>query len=366
MPFRRIAIGLTLVFLCIYIFSCTENPKNIARAYFFWRTNNVTHAEKNWLKEKQVHLLYKRILDVDWSETQGAIPIASTQFESLYDEMVTYDSFDVNIIPVIFITNKTMERIDSFAIPLLAKRIIRRCLPGYDSSDLRYEQNNPGAGKKRAPVREIQLDCDWTKTTAKRYFQLLQEIKNLLPHDSITLSATIRLHQYKYPAQTGVPPVDRGMLMVYNLSDPKNLHGGNSIFEEEKAAAYFTSSKKYPLPLDIALPAWSWCIIFRNGKFYQIENGLNEQDLKTLSFLELNDKGIYQVKQDTVYHDLFLRPGDEIKAESINEAALLAAARMAKKAVNTNTFTVSLFELSEKEINNYDQRTLDQVYDSFR
>jgi hypothetical protein len=266
----------------------------------------------------------------------------------------------------VFITNRVFEQIDSTNIPQLAERLVRRCLPAYDQKDLAYEERHLlHLYTNRVKVKEIQIDCDWTQKTAPAYFQFLQAFRQLLPSDNMVLSATIRLHQYKYPANTGVPPVNRGMLMMYNITDPKQYGPVNSIFDVDKAKAYFTSNKKYPLPLDMALPAWSWCIIFRNGRFYQIENGLTEEEVQALSFVRPVGGHFYAVTSDTVYRDLFLRPGDEIKAEGIDEKTLKQAAALAGKAVNTDQFTVSLFELSEKEVNHYNYGTLNEVFAAF-
>ena len=135
--------------------------------------------------------------------------------------------------------------------------------------------------------------------------------------------------------------------------------------KESKARPYFKHSKTYALPLDIALPAWSWCIVYRNRQFYQIENGLTEEDLKEQSFLQPAGNHFYRVTTDTVYQNLFLRPGDEIKAEGIDEKTLQQAAALAKKAVNTNHYTVTLFELSEKELKPYNHETLTDIYTRF-
>ena len=364
--FRRWVVPFS-VLLLLFFFSCKKPQAVVQRAYYFWRTNDASDAERAFLKQHGVQKLYAHLLDVDWSEVYGAVPVAGNDIERINHHIWQYDSFAVDMVPVVFITNKTFERIDSAAIPELAKRIIRRCLPSYDDVDKRHEKKHY-LHQYGGPLRpgELQFDCDWTEKTAARYFYFLREIKRLLPSDSIQISATIRLHQFRYPEKTGVPPVSRGMLMVYNLSSPKQYGAGNSIFDEKKASPYFTRPKKYPLPLDIALPAWSWCLIFRNQQLYQIENGLSEKDLQKLSFLKPAGKHIYTVTKDTVYRELFLRPGDEIKAEGISEATLKDAARLAKGAVNTDAFSVSLFELSEKEFENYNRETIHQVYDTFR
>jgi hypothetical protein len=328
--------------------------------------SDITSNEKIFLKEHHIQKLYVHLMDVDWNEVQGAVPVTTNELMLTDSVLQAHDNLLKELVPVIFITNKTFDRIDSFDISLLAIRLVRRCLPAYDEMDRDYEarhrfQFHEGAIRPK----EIQFDCDWTVKTKGKYFSFLSEVKKLLPAD-IQVSATIRLHQFKYPVKTGVPPVDRGMLMVYNISDPKQYGNRNSIFESGKAGAYFNSVKTYPLPLDIVLPAWSWCIIYRNKQFYQIENELTEEDLKRASFLKSKGNHYYSVIKDTVYHDLFLRPGDEIKSESIDEKDLREATSISKKAINTDSFTISLFELSEKEFQQYSHENIDKVYSSYR
>jgi hypothetical protein len=361
--FRRSAL---LFFIPLLVFSCNKKQTQVSRAYYFWRTDRPSRDEIRFLKQHSVQKLYFHLIDVDWSEVLGAIPVVSNEVSRLNYEMRTFDSFPVQIVPVVFITNKTFQRIDSFDIPLLAKRLVRRCLASYDQTDKYYEQKRPWEFSEGALApKEIQFDCDWTRETAGKYFSFLREVKYLLPSDSIKISATIRLHQFKYFKKTGVPPVSRGMLMMYNISDPKEYGESNSIFETAKVREYFTGNK-YPLPVDIVLPAWSWCIVYRNQKFYQIENELDEKDLQAASFLRSKGHHIYSVTTDTVYHDLFLRPGDEIKAEGVDQRSLGEAAALAKKAMNTDSFTISFFELSEREFKNYKDETIDKIYNSFR
>lgn len=361
---RQAAVFIIPLFF-LFLFCSPKKQRTIARSYYYWRSSgDISEEEKKFLHEHQINKLYVRLMDVDWSNTQGAIPVSTGRPDVVNQRLNQYDSLNVNVVPVVFITNKTFELIDSFDIPLLAKRIIRRCLPGYDAEDIRYEKNNPAWGLPLKP-NEIQFDCDWTAKTRGKYFYFLNLITGLLPSDSIVVSATIRLHQYKYPDKTGIPPVIRGMLMVYNISDLRLYSPTNSIYDDKKAKAYFTQTKKYQLPLDIVLPAYSWCLIFRDQKFYQIENDLSENDLRKMSFLEKGNNGFYRVNEDTVYNDLFLRPGDEIKPEGIGIETLRQAAGLSRQAVNTNDFSVSFFELSESEIKNYSYESIEDIYHSF-
>jgi hypothetical protein len=354
-------------FFFIVFSSCKWEPTQVSKGYYFWRTgDHITDAERSFVSQHKINKVYARILDVGWSDMLGAIPVSSGTTGELERHLNLKDSLPVDVIPVVFITNKTFERIDTNDLKQLALRVARRCLPAYDDIDRNYEAANyPYKQVGQWQPSEIQIDCDWTESTKKNYFRFLKHLKSFINADSTVLSATIRLHQFKYFNKTGTPPVNRGMLMIYNISDPKKYSTENSIYEEDKAAAYFNKSEKYPLPLDIALPAWSWSIVYRNKKFYQIENAVTERDLKELDFLQAGPGHFYLVTKDTVYRDIYLRKGDEIKAEGIDEKALLSATRLAQKAVNSKEFTVSLFELSEKEINNYSNETFDKVYGSF-
>jgi len=353
------------VFSILLFYSCSKPAeKKVTNAYYYWRMDMPTRMEKEILAKHEIEKLYVHLLDVDWNSTQGAIPVAQNR-DALSETMASSrDSFRLQLVPVTFITNKTFEKIDSFDIPQLAKRIVRRCLPGFDEEDRRYESNYYISNDLIIP-KEVQIDCDWTAGTKEKYFRFLKEVRRLLP-GSIILSATVRLHQFKYPSRTGVPPVNRGMLMLYNISDPRRYNGGNSIFEEKGAAAYFTPGKSYPLPMDVVLPAWSWCIIYRDGQFYQVENGLSENELADLSFLKQWSDHRYTVTADTVYRNLFLRIGDEIKVESTDRKTLMAAASLGHKAINSDSFSVSLFELSETEYQRYDHETIREVFTSFR
>lgn len=354
------------VSISIFVFfSSCGKPAEVNKGFYFWRTASMQTEEQQFLRQQKVRQLYTRLMDVDWNEVQGAIPVSETDVESIYRQLNHYDSLNIQVVPVIFITNKTFERINQDEIPLLATRIVRRCLPGFDSTDNAYESRNYlSLYNPRHRPAEIQFDCDWTAKTAPAFFKFLQEVKTLLP-DSTVISATIRLHQYKYFSKTGVPPVDRGMLMLYNISDPKKYSPVNSIFDAQQAKAYFTNNKKYPLPLDIALPSWSWCIVYRNKEFYQIENGLNEADLKQLSFLKPRGNHFYTVTQDTVFRNLFLRPGDEIKAEGTDAASLQQAAKLAQAAVNSDRYTVTFFDLSYKDIKQFPDETFSKLYAAF-
>jgi hypothetical protein len=357
-----------IVFLALLVTSCKD--RIIHRSYYFWRnTTYLQPEEKEFLEQNNIKRLYFKIMDVDWSDAINAYPVSINYPEDMAFSVTRHDSIPIEIVPVVFITNKTFAEIDSAEIPALVDKILRKCLFSYDEVDrVAEESRNRYAFEQPPPFRpsEIQFDCDWTVSTAKKYFYFLQCVNKQLYSRNCIVSATIRLHQFKYPGKTGVPPVNRGMLMVYNISDVAKYSSVNSIFDKQSAGRYFTGTKKYPLPLDMALAAYSWSIIYRHKKLYQVENSLTEDIIRTCTFLKPTGNNFYAVTKDTVFNDLYLRPGDEIKLERINEATLMQAAQLARKALNTDSLNISLFELSSSEIKNYSHETIEQVYNTFK
>ena len=74
------------------------------------------------------------------------------------------------------------------------------------------------------------------------------------------VSTTIRLHQLSMPA----PPVDYGVLMIYNTGDPRKWTERNPILDIRDVSPYLKRLDKYSLPLAAAYPVFSWLRII-NG-----------------------------------------------------------------------------------------------------
>ena len=114
-------------------------------------------------------------------------------------------------------------------------------------------------------VREIQIDCDYTSKSRKRYYAFLEEVGRLW---NARLSTTIRLHQLSMPA----PPVDYGALMVYNTGDPRKSEERNPILDYRDVAPYLNRLDSYPLPLATAYPVFRWLRIVYGVRYeYTVE-----------------------------------------------------------------------------------------------
>ncbi|MDE5929665.1 MAG: hypothetical protein K2H03_04220, partial [Muribaculaceae bacterium] len=144
--------------------------------------------------------------------------------------------------------------------------------------------------------KEIQLDCDWTGQTDSIFFNLCKEVrKELQSRDSeAKISATIRLHQLS----STPPPVDYGVLMLYNTGSFENPDESNSIISVENIKPYLRYLADYPLHLDYAYPIFSWNLVYNKDKRFKglmnYSSGLPDNVLTRLSY------NSYEVVKDTL------------------------------------------------------------------
>ena len=203
-----------LVLLWGGVVSCSNHSHSLddtmqakVRGIYYWKTVfELTSSDSLFLQQHQINRLYLRFFDVDYdTDLDGvdkSLPIATTRFRSSAPQ-------GVEIVPVVYITNAAITRDPHFGT-LLYERI-------------QAMAKSHGLG----PIREIQLDCDWNNSTRPNFFRLCQDMTDLAHADSVAVSSTIRLHQLKSEA----PPVDRGVLMVYNTGSLHNADAKNSILD---------------------------------------------------------------------------------------------------------------------------------------
>jgi hypothetical protein len=242
---------------------CDLNDTVKRNSIYYWRTTfELDSAETTFLKRHNVTRMYLRMFDVatehDFlNNALEVVPIATTKFVTPVPE-------NVEIVPVAYITIDALRAMKgherNFA-GLLADRLCAMAL-----------YNKCGA------IREIQLDCDWTKTTKGVFDFLCQSVRDTLQTRGIRLSATIRLHQL----QETPPPVDRGVLMLYNTGALKQLDTKNSILHIDDVKPYLKTNQ-YALPLDYAYPVFGWGVKFEGDTFA----GIVSEDAKPLNAKEM-------------------------------------------------------------------------------
>ncbi len=211
-------------------------------AYYWSTVFRLSPQQHDFIRRHGITRLYVRYFDVVRNTGGQAMPNATIQFEDTIPQAL-------EIIPTVFIVNECMAGSDT----TLADKIATRILQMNETHDVHG-------------VREIQIDCDWTKRTEKHFFGFMKSLREKLQSKGISLSSTIRLHQL---AGTP-PPADRGVLMMYNTGDFTDINCQKPILDTETAVPYLKNLSSYPLPLSAAYPLYSWKILFRQKKFVGI------------------------------------------------------------------------------------------------
>ena len=201
-------------------------------AVYYWRTDlRFDSTEQAFLKQYHIRKVYCRYFDVVMNdETTEPKPNATITFSDPLPD-------SIEIIPTVYITEDCMHQ----AHKGLAEKIVKRIMQMNETNDIKG-------------VREIQIDCDYTSRSRKTYYDFLKEVKSQLSTLHYQLSTTIRLHQLSMEA----PPVDYGVLMIYNTGDPRNFMERNPILDIRDVQPYLKRLDKYPLPLAAAYPVYQW------------------------------------------------------------------------------------------------------------
>lgn len=250
------ALPSCLLLSCFLCSSCTgssPHPGNTVRSVYYWSTTfRIDHAKACFIRTHHIRRIYLRYFDVVDAQTDAGstmsspMPNATVDFELSDASVDSCRAMHVDIIPVVFIVNSCFRSPQ----PQLAALVFRRI-------------RQMSATNAVAPVREIQIDCDWTKSTQSAYFSFLSELRQLAHAQHIRLSTTIRLHQLSMP----VPPIDRGALMVYNTGDITDLNCRKPILDLRDVKPYLRYLPQYKLPLATAYPVFRMQLLARRGRF---------------------------------------------------------------------------------------------------
>ena len=288
-----------------------------AVSFYHWKTAyDPGPASQDALRRLGSPRLYLRFFDVtsEGSYDSPAFPTATAIFLS---------PPELPVVPVVFIDQSILRRAEwsSHTVPRqpeLGTRIVRRV-------EEMIRQNN------LTPAKELQLDCDWTQSTREDFFSLLVEAKKALPADW-ALSVTLRLSQYRDFADTGVPPADRVALMLYNMGQLREFGDHNSILDPVVAAGYL-KPVGYPLPLDVALPLFSWGVVFdRNHEYRGLAREL-PPNLNDPQAFSRETPMLYKALADTRWSGNILHEGDYLRLERTVPKDLEVTAALAAKVL---------------------------------
>jgi hypothetical protein len=325
--------------LLVLSFSCQQQEKPTI-SFYYWKTIfRLSPKEKETLTQNEVKRLYIRYFDIDLNpKTQMPFPRSPIRFE---DTILNFE-----IVPVVYIKNRVMlDR--NFDLMDLVKK-----------TNHFIQQIN---SKNNITVREIQIDCDWTLESKDNYLRFIEAFKKV---SNKKLSATIRLHQIKYFKKTKIPNVDRGVLMYYNMGKiaPDSL---NSIYDRNIANRYLSSLKNYPLPIDIALPIYSWGIHIRDGKIIGLRNKLDANNLKNNSSFVPTNGNWFKIQNSSYTIGQYYKESDLLKMETISGNDLLEMANDLDENTFQNPKEIIFYDLDEFNIKKYDTAIFKKVIDCF-
>jgi hypothetical protein len=316
------------LFFTLFLVGCTNNSNHEISFYYWKQDFSLSQAQESILEFNKVKKLYVKFFDVTWnSREKKAIPISKIDFKKPIGKYI--------IVPCIFIENQVFKENTT---PDLALKIYQLVCKIAESNKLQ--------------LNEIQIDCDWTDATQKEYFSFLSKLIELSQNKQL-VSSTLRLHQFKYPKKTGVPPVKKAVLMCYNMDKIDNQKTANSIISETELKKYILDSEEYPLPLDLALPSYHWGLIYRLGKLSLIVNDIDRNSLKSFAFSKL-DENKFRADSSFYFNNTYFCKNDILRIEESKPSTLLGCAEILKKSKH-HFNEVIFYHISSNSISNYEK-----------
>lgn len=312
-----------IIILLTFLVGCNNDVRKSAIDFYYWRSNySVNNAEKKVVDSLKSENVYVRFFDVD--KRGGKIsPVGVIQnFDA--------NQLKVNYIPTVFITNRTFINTTPDQVKVLAKDIYN------------FLSETAERGKLKS-FNEIQIDCDWTKSTRENYFSFLSELKHV---SGKKLSATLRLHQVKFKDREGIPPLDKMVLMCYATENPTDQSEKNSILDLDIAKDYLKNLNEYPIKLDVALPIYSWAILTNHLGDVKLVNSFSEKDLEGKPVKKVKD-GLYEVEDDFFVENFYVSKGFKIKIENISSDLLIDTKRFIDQKIAYN-YHIIYYHLDSK------------------
>lgn len=337
-----------LILSLLMAIGCAVPPEQeVHAAFYHWKTNfQPENSTLQTLQGLKVQRLYVKYFDVDWSEARGQpVPMAKVRWDSVPRP-------GLEIVPTVYITNRTWERLSPPACDTLAGLVW----------DLIGSLHPPRIDQ----MREIQIDADWSRRTRDTYFLFLKRLRTRAEQAGAALSVTLRLHQIKYRDRSGIPPVDRCMVMLYNTGDLDDPKEQNSILALEDLQAYLADMRPYPLPLDVALPLFRWGVLQRGGRPIRLLNQLDVDELTADPRREKTGPASVKVIESHYLRGHYLYPGDVLRVESISAEQLLVCAQYAAQTLRPHPLNITFYHLEKSCLASYDSPTLESLIDVFR
>lgn len=325
-------------YLILFLYSCQPSTP-ASTSFYHWKSYyDISDMEMEYLASLKTEELYLRYFDIGM-ESGRAKPLG---------KLVNKNNFDYphQIIPTVFITNNTFLETSASDLDDLVDKTAKLL------------QSIHGKVSEKE-ITTIQLDCDWTDLTREKYFSFISKIKE---KNNWAVSVTIRLHQVKYRERTGVPPADEFVLMCYNTGELKDIKEKNSILEPQVVESYTLGMSDYPHRLELALPLFSWGVLFREGELIKLIRNVGESTFTDTSRFRMDDNHV-EVLQGTYLNGYYLYPEDRIRLEGVSKETLEATVEILSEHMSPSK--VIYYHLDSIIIKKYDHELLENINHNF-
>lgn len=329
-------ICLSIVSLCLFAVSCGNKKKEVVaegNAVYYWRTTfRMNDYERNFIKEHNITKVYVRFFDVVENWDGRIMPVGTMIFIDKVPQ-------DIEIVPTVYISSEAIARYEEIKDKMLA----------------RIEDMASANGVKYG---EIQIDCDWTESSAEKYFAFMKEFKTMLEPKGIGLSTTVRMFQLDYDA----PVADYGVLMCYNTGDIKKWETDNSILDINDVKPYAKKLGGYDLPLSVALPCFSWDVTFGVEKnLLGIEyDSYDFSDTKRFSKISENKYEIDKDRERDSYYDYWTPC--YVRHEEVSLKDILETKDMIVSKMSNAPLQIVLYQLDSVNLSKFSSDDVEEIY----
>lgn len=308
------------IIVILFLVSCSSSVKETSVSVYWWKNKvEITDEMLQFNKANNIQKVYCKVADFRYNQLQNTIDIPL-----IHDKLSLEKQ---NILPVLYIENDIFRHFSEDYVFNLFKETIDKLKQRKIISELTH----------------VQIDCDWTLSTKDRYFQFLNKLKS----NCEVVGVTLRLHQVKYYKTTGVPEVNYGVLMIYNLSSVADFRVDNSIYDYDLALSYLKGHlHNYPMEIKAALPAFAWAAHFHHEKLSNILNLVTFEELvENENLTQLTDCRFVSTKAHFI-NATPISKHDVIRYEEPDLVSLKQLLGFLKQVVNQEKLEVILFSLN--------------------
>lgn len=326
-----------------------NKPSHVeTNSVYCWKTVFAPDSSDfNFLRKHDIGRIYLRMFDVSLDDQiagDKTVPNASVVVPYETASSLQSQLPSTEFVPVVYVTLDALKNAKGRE-GRLAGNIVTRV-------------KNMCSYNSLPNVSGLQLDCDWTESTEQSFFSLCDSVKYEIGKQKLNwaLSSTIRLHQLARET----PPVDYGVLMVYNTGSYKDPDAANSIIDVNDVEPYLKNLSGYRLHLDIAYPTYSWQLLYHKRKFAGLLNGLPLSD--TAKFQHIEGINNYRCLEDLPHNKTVIRKGDIVRSESSEYESVMAVKTLIEQKLGSRSHGNVLYHLDLNNLSKYSDNEIENIF----